>query len=116
MCCAGLELMEVSSNLTEPFCDSVNYIGGEFQGMWSRKQAVCWESAGLVQDGAPWGDWEHGGSPSAGCRWVWGVQVTTDVKDLFSVPQGPPGPSGRPGGHGFRGPSVSLSYNFILIY
>lgn len=49
MCCAGLELMEVSSNLTEPFCDSVNYIGGEFQGMWSRKQAVlgiCWSGAG----------------------------------------------------------------------
>lgn len=33
-------------------------------------------------------------------------------KDLLSLQQGPPGPSGLPGGNGFRGPPVSSSSSF----
>lgn len=43
-------------------------------------------------------------------------EVTMGVKHLLSVQQGPPGPSGLPGGNGFRGPPVSFSHCLILIY
>lgn len=34
------------------------------RGTWRKKQNVHWEAAGVVQDGAPWGDWVNGDSPA----------------------------------------------------
>lgn len=52
------------------------------RGMWSKKQDVPWEAAGVVQDGAPWGDL---GTPQLlAAPGLWGVKVTTDLK-LFSL-------------------------------
>lgn len=92
-------------------------IDSEFQGNVELKAGYA---LGSCRSGAGWnssgGFGEMGTAQLLGIPGLWGVKVSTDVKTLLSVQQGPPGPSGLPGGHGFRGPSVSFSCHLILIY
>lgn len=79
-------------------------------GRWGKKKEVHWQTSclgvGLGFSGLldkwlqpeclPLGFGSYVGSPRC--------------KAFFSVQQGPPGPSGLPGGNGFRGPPVSFSH------
>lgn len=79
-------------------------------GRWSKKKEVHWQTSWWVRG------WQFSGwldkwiQPDCLPLGFGSYPRSPRCKTFYSVQQGPPGPSGLPGGNGFRGPPVSFSH------